>query len=102
MWPPKFYRFILELEPQEGSASDQPHALAFCDARRLGRLRLVEPPVETRPPVSQLGFDPVLSHPTLDEFRQMLVKKKGSVKGMIMDQSFSAGVGNVGPTPGRS
>jgi len=51
--------------------------------------------VEESPPVSLLGFDPILSHPTLEEFQELLKKKKGTTKGMIMDQAFSAGVGNV-------
>ena len=63
--------------------------------RRLGRLRLVPDPVTEHPPVSALGFDPVLGHPTLEEFQELIKKKKGTVKGMIMDQAFSAGVGNV-------
>lgn len=45
--------------------------------------------------MSLLGFDPVLDHPSLDEFKELIAKKKGTVKGMIMDQAFSAGVGNV-------
>lgn len=47
-----------------------------------------------RLPLSALGFDPVLSHPPIDEFRLLLGKKKGVIKGVIMDQAFSAGVGN--------
>jgi formamidopyrimidine-DNA glycosylase len=54
---------------------------------------LPSPPIE-HPPLSKLGFDPVLSHPTLDEFKELIAKKKGTTKGMIMDQAFSAGVGN--------
>lgn len=68
--------------------------LAFIDPRRLGRLRLVPDPVLSHPPLSELGFDPVLDHPTLDEFKTLLETKKGTIKGVIMDQSFSAGVGN--------
>ncbi|ORX38520.1 hypothetical protein BD324DRAFT_577737, partial [Kockovaella imperatae] len=94
IWPPKYNKFIMELEPQQGSVSDEPRELAFTDSRRLGRLRLVPQPVEQHPPVSKLGFDPVLSYPTIEEFRELLKKKRGTVKGMIMDQSFSAGVGN--------
>ncbi|GFZ42379.1 hypothetical protein JCM24511_00094 [Saitozyma sp. JCM 24511] len=78
VWPPK-----------PGSVSDEPRSLAFIDARRLGRLRLVPHPVLSHPPLSQLGFDPILSHPTLDEFKDLLAKKKGTVKGwaMILYQS---------------
>ena len=66
-------------------------------ARRLARLRLVHDPVAAHPPISSLGFDPVLNHPSLEEFKDLIAKKKGTVKGMIMDQAFSAGVGNVSP-----
>ncbi|KAK6905408.1 formamidopyrimidine-DNA glycosylase [Kwoniella mangroviensis CBS 8507] len=94
VWPPRFYKFVLNLEPQPDSVGDEPVELAFLDGRRLGRLRLLPDPVTSHPPVSALGFDPVLNHPTLDEFQNLIAKKKGTVKGMIMDQSFSAGVGN--------
>ncbi|EAL17927.1 hypothetical protein CNBL0530 [Cryptococcus deneoformans B-3501A] len=94
VWPPRFYKFVLKLEPQEGSIADEPRELAFIDGRRLGRLRLVSDPVSSHPPVSELGFDPILNHPTLEEFTKLLVNKKGTVKGVIMDQAFSAGVGN--------
>jgi len=99
---------VLELEPQAGSVGTEPVQLAFLDGgwlccqstliagRRLGRLRLVSGPVEANPPVSQLGFDPILSHPTIEEFQELIKKKKGTTKGLIMDQAFSAGVGNVG------
>ncbi|WWC66757.1 formamidopyrimidine-DNA glycosylase [Kwoniella pini CBS 10737] len=93
-WPPRFYKFVLELEPQSGSVGKEPIELAFLDGRRLGRLRLLPSPVTDHPPVSALGFDPVLSHPTFEEFEGLIAKKKGTVKGMIMDQAFSAGVGN--------
>jgi len=46
-------------------------------------------------PISDLGFDPILSHPTFEVFKELIGKKKGTVKGVIMDQAFSAGVGNV-------
>lgn len=64
-------------------------------ARRLGRIRLVPQPVKDHPPVSALGFDPVLSHPTLEDFSSLLTKRsRSTTKGLILDQSFAAGVGN--------
>ena len=65
--------------------------------RRLGRIRLLPEPVLEQKPISILGFDPILSHPTFEEFQELIGKKKGTVKGVIMDQAFSAGVGNVSP-----
>lgn len=85
----------MELSPPEGSSSDQIVHLAFLDSRRLARLRLVPSPVSDHPPVSALGFDPVLNMPSLEDFLGLLKRKKGTVKGVIMDQGFSAGVGNV-------
>lgn len=81
----------MKLAPPAGS---EPQELAFIDVRRLGRLRLVPTPVLSQPPLSELGFDPVLDHPSLDEFKELISKKKGTIKGLIMDQAFSAGVGN--------
>lgn len=67
--------------------------LAFCDPRRFGRVRLQADP-ENNEPISKLGFDPILNMPDLDTFSAMLAKQKRSIKPLIMDQSFSAGVGN--------
>lgn len=76
------------------SPGEERRELAFIDPRRLARLRLLPNPVLSHPPLSELGFDPVLDHPTFEEFKALIGKKKGTVKGVIMDQSFSAGVGN--------
>jgi formamidopyrimidine-DNA glycosylase len=91
-------RSALTLTPPADAPNQDPVNLAFLDSRRLARLRLVPPPVAAHPPVSQLGFDPMLSMPTLDEFVKLLARKKGTIKGVIMDQAFSAGVGNVSAT----
>ena len=87
----------MDLVPQPGSVSDEPISLAFLDSRRLARLKLVSQPVTDQPPVSALGFDPVLNMPDLETFLELLKRKKGTIKGVIMDQAFSAGVGNVSP-----
>lgn len=101
----------MECQPQPGSVGDEPRALAFMDGaspplqivtgadsmegRRLGRIRLLPTPVLDHKPLSALGFDPILSYPNIAEFKKLVEKKRGTVKGMIMDQAFSAGVGNV-------
>jgi formamidopyrimidine-DNA glycosylase len=63
------------------------------DPRRLGRIRLVPNPL-TSPPISTLGFDPVLSMPPLTEFTALARKRAVPVKALLLDQAFSAGVGN--------
>lgn len=73
--------------------SDVGTEVAFADVRRLGRIRLCESP-RTEPPISELGFDPILSMPTLDEFSPMVRRRSCPIKVLLLDQSFSAGVGN--------
>ncbi|KAG6866260.1 hypothetical protein C0991_006847 [Blastosporella zonata] len=89
-WPPRFYKFILHLVDD---ASGETAQLAFLDARRLGRIRLRASPL-TEPPISELGFDPILSMPTLDDFVPLVLRRSCPIKALLLDQSFSAGVGN--------
>ena len=63
------------------------------DARRLGRIRLCNDPLR-EPPISELGFDPILSMPTLEDFSAKVLKRSCPIKALLLDQSFSAGVGN--------
>ena len=67
--------------------------LAMPNARRLGRLRLQDDP-EQEPPISKLGFDPLLDPPTPAGFAAMLARRKTPIKALLLNQSFAAGVGN--------
>jgi len=67
--------------------------LAFLDARRLGRIRLRASPL-TEAPISELGFDPILSMPSLEDFTSSVLKRSCPIKALLLDQTFSAGVGN--------
>ena len=73
--------------------TDSTTEIAFLDARRLGRIRLVKSPLE-EPPISTLGFDPILSMPTLEDFKAQVIRRSCPIKALLLDQSFSAGVGN--------
>jgi formamidopyrimidine-DNA glycosylase len=84
-WPPRFTK--LELHFDDGGR------IAWTNARRLGRVRLVEDP-EREPPVADLGFDPLLDPPSLAEFRRLLARRRAPIKAVLLDPSFSAGVGN--------
>jgi len=84
-WPPRFTKVELRLE---GGGR-----LAFTNARRLGRIRLRHDP-ETEAPISHLGFDPLLDLPSPKAFATRLARRSGRVKGVLLDQSFAAGVGN--------
>ncbi|KAJ3557688.1 hypothetical protein NM688_g1337 [Phlebia brevispora] len=89
-WPPRFMKFIFHLGGKNGEPVTE---LAFLDARRLGRIRLCKSPL-TEPPISTLGFDPILSMPPLEDFKQRVRKRSCPIKALLLDQSFSAGVGN--------
>ena len=83
-------QFVLHLKGVDDKDETE---VAFLDARRLGRVRLCESPL-TEPPISALGFDPILSMPDLDNFKKGVRKRTAPIKALLLDQSFSAGVGN--------
>ncbi|KAJ3045372.1 hypothetical protein HDV00_010242 [Rhizophlyctis rosea] len=85
-WPPKYTKFILKFNSGK--------ELAFTDPRRLARIRLVKGDVHSQAPVSDLGFDPLINLPELDEFCDLIKKRSMPIKSLLLDQSFSAGVGN--------
>ncbi|RKP23146.1 hypothetical protein SYNPS1DRAFT_16713, partial [Syncephalis pseudoplumigaleata] len=91
-WPPKYWKLIMELSSPSSPSS--PNVLwAFTDPRRLGRIRLVERPLE-EPPISELGFDPLISMPDMQTFSEAVRKRRTPIKALLLDQHFSAGVGN--------
>ncbi|MCA9609923.1 MAG: hypothetical protein KC619_30210, partial [Myxococcales bacterium] len=68
--------------------------LAFTNARRLGRVLFREAPREEAP-IGKLGFDPLTDLPSPAAFAQLLARRKRAVlKALLLDQGFSAGVGN--------
>ncbi len=84
-WPPRFTKIHLHL--------DDGGELVMTNARRLGRIRLRDDPWN-HPPLSKLGFDPLLDMPPADEFARRLRRRTGVLKSLLLDQSFVAGVGN--------
>jgi formamidopyrimidine-DNA glycosylase len=84
-WPPRFAKIRLFFE--DGGE------LVMTNKRRLGRIRLREAP-EDEPPISRLGFDPLLDLPGPRAFQRLLGRRSGNLKGILLDQAFAAGVGN--------
>ena len=82
---PRFWK--IELEFENG------HCLAMPDPRRFGRIRLRRDP-RSEPPVNRLGFDPLHELPTFNRFKQLVGRRTISIKGLLLDQTFCAGVGN--------
>jgi formamidopyrimidine-DNA glycosylase len=99
-------KFVLRLVPVDATEasssansltavgdSPSPTEIAFLDPRRLARIRLCSSPL-TEAPISELGFDPILSMPPLETFAAAVHKRSCPIKALLLDQSFSAGVGN--------
>lgn len=84
-WPPRFTKMHLTL--------DDGGELAITNKRRLGRIRLREDPVG-EPPISGLGFDPLLDLPSPTRFAERLATRSAVIKSLLLDQGFAAGVGN--------
>ncbi len=84
-WPPRFTKLRLTM--------DDGNELVMTNARRLGRIRLRNDP-RNEPPLNRLGFDPLVNMPTLPAFRSLLAQRHGTIKGVLLDQTFAAGVGN--------
>lgn len=84
-WPPRFTRIHV--------TTDEGVELVMTNARRLGRIRLRrDPPNE--PPISELGFDPLHALPRPEALADLLAGRRGTLKGLLLDQGFAAGVGN--------
>lgn len=82
---PRFCKIELEFEGGR--------RLAMPDPRRFGRIRMRDDP-RNEPPISDLGFDPMLSMPGPAGFREALGRGTATIKGRLLDQRFAAGVGN--------
>ena len=84
-WPPRFWKILLR--------ADDGTELVMTDARRLGRILLRSSP-ETQPPIAKLGFDALINPPTSRELAKRLSGRQTPIKSLLLNQSFSAGVGN--------
>ena len=84
-WPPRFTKIHLVF--------DDGGELAMTNARRLGRVLLRDDPMH-EPPLNKLGFDPLLDLPTPAVFSALLRRRHTVIKSLLLDQRFSAGVGN--------
>ena len=91
-WPPRFWKFVLQLK-------DDDCEVAFVDARRLARIRLVYAEAEVMrktSPLKENGPDPVLDPDvlTVDWLEDKLKSKKVPVKALLLDQANISGIGN--------
>tara|TARA_B110000977_G_scaffold167399_2_gene215950 strand:+ start:10800 stop:11981 length:1182 start_codon:yes stop_codon:yes gene_type:complete len=85
-WPPRFAKLVV--------AWDNGASLAYTDPRRFGKIKLLKGCVTEQPPISQLGFDPLLNMPDFKAFAEKFLKRAAPIKAVLLDQKIAAGVGN--------
>lgn len=84
-WPPKYWKFILTLQ------GEPKNEVAFVDARRLARIRLVDAAAEDMrktSPLKENGPDPVIDKDilTIEWLNKKLKSKRVPVKALLLDQ----------------
>ncbi|KAG6006200.1 hypothetical protein E4U21_007239 [Claviceps maximensis] len=92
-WPPKFWKFHLTTHGK--SATE----VAFTDARRFGRVRLVDCPgadIRQHSPLKENGPDPVIDTErfTEDYLRGKMKARHVPIKALLLDQAMISGIGN--------
>lgn len=71
---------------------DDGNRMAFNDTRKFGRVWLVDDPCEV---TCSLGPEPLDETLTAEEFYARLHKNKRTIKPLLLDQTFIAGLGNI-------
>ncbi|KAK5626344.1 hypothetical protein RRF57_002059 [Xylaria bambusicola] len=92
-WPPKFWKFHLKTE------GDPEVSVAFTDARRFGRIRLVDCPgseIRSNSPLVDNGPDPVVDREifTEDYLSKKMKGRHVPIKALLLDQAMISGIGN--------
>ncbi|KAH8880294.1 hypothetical protein GQ53DRAFT_755270 [Thozetella sp. PMI_491] len=92
-WPPKFWKFHITTE------GDPAVDVAFTDARRFGRVRLVDCPgdeIRKHTPLVENGPDPVVDKEifTEDYLKKIMRKRHVPIKALLLDQTVVSGIGN--------
>lgn len=68
--------------------------LAFLETRKLGKIVVTEQDPMQSSFISCLGFDPILSQPSVDELYDKIKHCKGAIKTVLCSGSVIAGIGN--------
>ncbi|ORY07791.1 NMDA receptor-regulated protein 1-domain-containing protein [Clohesyomyces aquaticus] len=92
-WPPRYCKFVLKVK------EDPDCEVAFVDARRLARIRLVDAKGEDMrktTPLKENGPDPVIDPDVLTVawLTKKLRSKRVPVKALLLDQANISGIGN--------
>ena len=65
--------------------------MCLVDYRKFGRVWIVDNPSTI---VSHLGIEPLSSKFTLEKFKNLIEKRSGIIKPLLLNQAFIAGIGN--------
>ena len=96
-------RMTGQLVPEPGECPDDRHIrvlfslddgryLRFSDARKFGRLWLVDDPADV---LGELGPEPLADAFTAARLGEMLARRRGRIKPLLLNQRFLAGLGNI-------
>lgn len=87
-------RLIIGFQPAASSILSSPQALrmVFNDTRKFGRVWLVADPSQV---LENLGPEPLSESFQADHLYKMLHEVKRTIKPLLMDQTFLAGLGNI-------
>ena len=70
--------------------------IRFVDQRRFGHVDLIpESAVETFPGLRALGVEPLTPAFSLNRFRAMIGRRRGTLKALLLRQDLIAGIGNI-------
>ena len=89
LWPPRFSK--MEIVAENGSE------ISYADPRRFGKITICQEDPRQHSMVDKLGFDCLYELPGEKGFLELLMNhgRNGStIKATLLDQSFSAGIGN--------
>ena len=65
--------------------------MCLVDPRKFGKVWITK---DVKPIIKNLGIEPLSRKFTLKEFEIMLTKRTGTIKPLLLNQSFIAGIGN--------
>jgi formamidopyrimidine-DNA glycosylase len=69
--------------------------LRFCDLRKFGRVYMFLSRAELNEHFKKLGPEPLLDTFTLPQFEELITKRKGMLKPLLLDQALVVGLGNI-------
>ncbi|WP_455480956.1 bifunctional DNA-formamidopyrimidine glycosylase/DNA-(apurinic or apyrimidinic site) lyase [Bartonella sp. B12(2025)] len=84
--------FVMDIQTKEGKV----YHLTYNDARRFGFMLLVDTSkLSEHPLLKKLGLEPMNDAFSGSYLQKVFINKKKSLKGVLLDQSVIAGLGNI-------